>query len=69
MSSRRPTRVVVDEWVAAIREEEALASVHHDIARIDAWERAAIHEDELRQRAKAAKKTYDDALREKFYHF
>jgi hypothetical protein len=59
----------VDEWVAAIRAEEALASVNHDIAQIDAWERAGIHEDELRQRAKAAKKAYEDALREKFYHF
>ena len=59
----------VDEWVAAIREEEALASVNHDIAQIDAWERAGIHEDQLRQRAKAAKKAYEDALREKLYHF
>jgi len=58
----------VDEWVAAIRQEEALASVNHDIAQIDAWERAGIHEDELRQKAKAAKKAYEDALGEKFFH-
>jgi hypothetical protein len=59
----------VDEWVAAIREEEALASVNHDIAEVDAWERAGMHEEELRQKAKDAKKLYEDALREKFYHF
>jgi len=59
----------VDEWVAAIREEEALASVNHDIAEVDAWEQAGMHEDDLRQKAKAAKKAYEDALREKFFHF
>ena len=59
----------VDEWVAAIREEEALASVNHDIAEVDAWGQAGMHEDDLRQKAKAAKKAYEDALREKFFHF
>ena len=54
----------------AIREREALASVNPEIAQIDAWERAGIHdEDELRQKAKAAKKAYEDALGEKFFHF
>jgi hypothetical protein len=59
----------VDEWVAAIRDEEALASVNHDVAEVDAWEKAAMHEDDLRQKAKAAKKAYEDALREKLFNF
>lgn len=59
----------VDEWVTAIRDEEALASVNHDVAEIDEWEKAAMHEDDLRQKAKAAKKLYEDALREKFFNF
>jgi hypothetical protein len=59
----------VDDWVAAIREEEALATVNHDVADVDAWERAAMYEDELRQKAKAAKKSYEDGLREKFFNF
>jgi hypothetical protein len=30
----------VEEWIAAIRKEEALASVNHDIAEVDQWEAA-----------------------------
>lgn len=59
----------VEEWVAAIREEESLASLDHDVAEVDAWEQAGMHEDELRQKAKATKKAYEDALREKFFNF
>jgi hypothetical protein len=59
----------VDQWVAAIREEEALASVNHSEAEIDAWEEADSREEEARERAKEAKKNYEDALREKFFNF
>jgi hypothetical protein len=62
-------KTAVDAWVAAIRDEEALASVNHDVAEIDAWEGAAFREDETRAAVKAAKKAYEDALRKKFYHF
>ncbi len=30
----------VDQWISAIREEEALASVDHSEAEVDAWEAA-----------------------------
>ncbi|WP_433965084.1 hypothetical protein [Tunturiibacter gelidiferens] len=59
----------VDQWVAAIREEEALASVNHSEAEIDAWEAAAFREEDAREKAKDAKKNYEDALREKFFNF
>lgn len=59
----------VDEWVAAIRSEESLASVNHDVANVDAWELAGMREEDLRDKAKAAKKAYEDALREKFFAF
>ncbi|MGB9029463.1 MAG: hypothetical protein WCC27_05005 [Acidobacteriaceae bacterium] len=59
----------VDEWIATIREEEALASVDHSVAEIDRWENAGFVEDAARNRAKAAKKAYEDALREKFFSF
>lgn len=59
----------VDEWVAAIRREETLASVNHTVAQIDQWENAAMAEDEARDKAKQAKKAYEDALREKFFSF
>lgn len=59
----------VDEWVAAIRHEESLASVDHSVAQVDQWELAADAEDEARQKAKAAKATYESALRKKFFNF
>ena len=63
-------KAAVDDWVATIREEEALASVaDHSVAQIDEWEDAADREEEARDRTKEAKKAYEDALREKFFNF
>ena len=62
-------RAAVDEWVAAIRREEALASVDHTVAQIDQWEQAGFNEDEAREHAKTAKKRYEMALRSKFFNF
>jgi len=62
-------KAAVDAWVAAIRQEEALASVDHTVADIDKWENAGFLEEETRDKAKAAKKAYEDALREKFFNF
>jgi hypothetical protein len=63
-------KAAVEEWIAAIRHEEALASVaDHSVAEIDQWEEAADAEDEAREKAKEAKQAYEDALREKFFHF
>ena len=59
----------VEAWIAAIRKEEALASVNHEIAEIDQWEKAHFEEDEIRGIVKAAKEKYEDALREKFFGF
>jgi hypothetical protein len=33
-------KAAVDEWVATIREEEALASTEHSVADLDKWEAA-----------------------------
>jgi hypothetical protein len=59
----------VDQWIAAIREEEALASVNHSEAEIDEWEAAGFREEEARDKAKQAKENYEAALREKFFDF
>jgi hypothetical protein len=59
----------VEAWIAAIRREEALASANHDEAQIDQWEAAARAEESARDKAKQAKKSYEDALREKFFNF
>jgi hypothetical protein len=62
-------KAAVEEWIAAIKDEEALASVNHSIAEVDKWEEAHFAEDEIRGKVKAAKKQYEDALRKKFFDF
>jgi hypothetical protein len=63
-------KAAVDNWVEAIRREEALASVaDHSVADVDAWEEADEAEEDAREKAKEAKQAYEDALREKFFHF
>jgi hypothetical protein len=67
--SRSAYQAAVEEWIAAIKQEEALASVDHSVAEVDQWEQAHFKEDEIRNKAKAAKKQYEDALRERFFGF
>jgi hypothetical protein len=62
-------KTAVEEWISAIRQEEALASVNHDVAEVDKWEEAWFREEEARDKAKAAKKAYEAALREEFFNF
>jgi hypothetical protein len=62
-------KAAVEEWIDSIRQEEALASVNHSVAEVDQWENAADREDEAREKAKAAKKAYEDALRREFFNF
>jgi hypothetical protein len=62
-------KAAVEEWIAAIKREEALASVNHTVAEVDKWEGAHFAEDDIRTKVKAAKKDYEDALRRKFFNF
>jgi hypothetical protein len=62
-------KAAVEEWIATIKQEEALASVNHTVAEVDKWEAAHFTEDKIRNKVKAAKKEYEDALREKFFRF
>ncbi|HEX4576575.1 MAG TPA: hypothetical protein VH117_04450 [Edaphobacter sp.] len=62
-------KAAVENWITTIREEEALASVDHSEAKLDAWEAAGFREEDARDKAKEAKKEYEDALREKFFNF
>jgi hypothetical protein len=62
-------KTAVEEWIAAIKDEETLASVNHNIAEVDKWEAAHFKEDDIRSKVKAAKRRYEDALREKFFNF
>jgi L-arabinose isomerase len=62
-------KTAVEDWIAAIRQEEALASVEHSVADVDKWEAAGFSEEDARKKAKDAKKVYEDGLREEFYNF
>jgi hypothetical protein len=62
-------KTAVENWIAAIKEEEALASVNHNVAEIDQWEAAHFKENEMRDAVIEAKKQYEDALRRKFFDF
>ena len=62
-------KAAVEQWIAAIKHEEDLASVDHDVAKIDLWEQASFDEDAIRTRVKEAKKRYEDALREQIFGF
>jgi hypothetical protein len=62
-------KAAVEEWIVAIRREEALASVNHTVAQLDQWEQAHFDEDAARDKVLAAKQKYEDALRRKFFNF
>jgi hypothetical protein len=62
-------KTAVEEWIAAIRHEEALASVNHSVAEVDKWEAAHFREEEARDKAIAAKAAYEAALRQEFFNF
>ncbi|MBV8107080.1 MAG: hypothetical protein JO223_21125, partial [Hyphomicrobiales bacterium] len=40
-------KAAVDNWVAAIREEETLASGNHNVAELDKWEAAGFRQHKL----------------------
>jgi hypothetical protein len=58
---RQSYKTAVDAWVAAIREEEELATPDHSTVRMELWDAAA--------KAKTAKDEYKDALRKVNYSF
>src|ERR1700690_4022641 len=62
-------KAAVDNWVAAGREEEALASGNHNVAELDKWEVAHFHEHKLHREVIYRKRLYEDALRREFYGF
>lgn len=62
-------KAAVEEWIAAIRQEEELASVHHSVAEVDKWEAAHFKEDEVREKVLGLKKKYEDLLRKELFDF
>ena len=53
-----------DEWVLAIRAEEALATPDHSEVAWEHWDTAGLAEEDARSKAKHARDEYKDGLRE-----
>ncbi len=53
----------VNLWIAAIHEEEDLATPDHSIVAWERWEQAGFKADEARDRANVAKEAYKAGLR------
>jgi hypothetical protein len=65
----RSYRAAVEEWITAVREEEFLACGDPTVAELDDWEQAHFKEEEARNKAKKAKKDYEDAIRQSLFGF
>ena len=44
-------KAALETWIAAIRAEEALVCVNHDVADVDNWEQAHFEEEDARDKA------------------
>jgi len=62
-------KTAVGEWRAAIRAEEDFATPDHSMKEWEVWDQAGFREEEAREKARAARQAYVDALREKLYNF
>ena len=59
----------VDQWVNAIRAEEALATPDHSMVAMEHWDAAGFKEQDAQEKAKQARDDYKDALRRINYGF
>ncbi|MGB7433854.1 MAG: hypothetical protein WBR26_20755 [Candidatus Acidiferrum sp.] len=53
----------VDDWVNAIRAEEALATPDHSMVAMEKWDAAHFNEQDAQKRAHEAREAYKDGLR------
>jgi hypothetical protein len=62
-------KAAVEEWIAAIREEEKLALPDHSMRDWEIWDRAVLAEEEAGDKAQDARREYEDALRKQLLNF
>ena len=62
-------KAAVDQWVAAIREEEALATPDYSLPAWERWDQAGFKEQDAQDKAVAAKEAYKEGLRQHDYGF
>ena len=60
-------KAAVDDWIGTIKKEAKLATAIHTVGEVDKWENAYFKEEESRMRVEAAKRQYENALRQKFF--
>jgi hypothetical protein len=69
LSMQTAYKTAVNEWIDAIRAEESLAFAQPTLPQVDRWEQAHFKEDDARNKAKEAKKAYEDAIRRNLFKF
>jgi hypothetical protein len=62
-------KAAVEQWIVAIHAEENLATADHSVPAVDVWEHAGFDEEEARDKAKEARRLYEDALRKVDFNF
>jgi hypothetical protein len=62
-------RQALDQWIAAIRAEEALATPDHSMVAMEEWDAAGFALHDAESAAKKARDQYKNALRKKNYGF
>lgn len=60
---REAYKQAVDEWVDAIRAEEALATPDHSMIAWEQWDTAHFREHDAHDKVTTAREAYKDALR------
>jgi hypothetical protein len=60
-------KTAVDDWVEAIRTEEALATPDHSMTAMEKWDAAHFREQDAQTKATEAREVYKDALRNANY--
>jgi hypothetical protein len=65
--SRLLYKKAVDEWVNAIRAEEALATPDHSMVAMEHWDTAHFAEHDAHTKATEAREAYKDGLRKANY--
>lgn len=66
---RNAYKLAVEEWVSAIRAEEDLATPDHTVHAVDVWEHAGFREEDARNKAREARREYEDGLRRADFNF
>jgi hypothetical protein len=64
---RRAYKKAVDEWINAIRLEEALATPDHSMVAMEHWDASHLKEHDAHTKAAEAREAYKDGLRRANY--